>query len=108
MLLASIILSSYQKRGVKKSNATPGQEMLQGIESAKEHSCSLVLADINIHTIFLRVWRKLSLLEKCILFSGLFIESQTDSEDVDRNTLMEKDTLEVAISSIGEEFPKIT
>ncbi|MCB5873757.1 TraB/GumN family protein [Blautia producta] len=108
LLFANIILNSYQKRVAKKLNATPGQEMLQGIESAKEHSCELVLADRNIQTTFLRVWRKLSLFEKCKLFSGLLTENQSDSEDVDLNTLMEKDNLEAAISSIGKEFPKIT
>lgn len=46
--------------------------------------------------------------EKCKLFSGLLTENQSDSEDVDLNTLMEKDNLEAAISSIGKEFPKIT
>ena len=55
----------------------------------------------------MRVWRKLSF-EKCKLFSGLLTENQSDSEDVDLNTLMEKDNLEAAISSIGKEFPKIT
>lgn len=58
LLLVNIILSSYQKPVAKTLGTTPGQEMLQGIESAKEHSC-------------------------------------------------EKDNLEAAISSIGEEFPKI-
>ncbi len=108
LLLANIILSSYQKQVAKKLNATPGQEMLQGIESAKEHSCELVLADRNIQTTFLRIWHKLSLLEKCKLLSGLLTEGQEDSEDVDLNRLMEKDNLEAAISSIGEEFPKIS
>lgn len=107
LLFASIILSSYQKRIAKNLNTVPGQEMLQGIESAKEHSCELVLADRDIQTTFLRVWRKLSLLEKCKLFSGFLTEKQVEGEDVDLNILMEKDNLEAAISNIGEEFPKI-
>lgn len=107
LLLANIILSSYQKRIAKKLNATPGQEMLQGIESAKEHSCELVLADRNIQTTFLRIWRKLTLWEKCKMFWGLLTESQAESENVDLHMLMEKDNLEAAISSIGEELPKV-
>ncbi|MCR1984917.1 TraB/GumN family protein [Blautia coccoides] len=107
LLFASIILSSYQKRIAKNLNTVPGQEMLQGIESAKEHSCELVLADRDIQTTFLRVWRRLSLLEKCKLFSGFLTEEQGEGEDVDLNILMEKDSLEAAISNIDEEFPKI-
>lgn len=107
LLLANIILSSYQKRVAKKLNTIPGQEMLQGIESAKKHSCELVLADRNIQTTFLRIWHKLSLWEKCKLFSGLLTGGQEDGDDIDLSTLMEKDNLEAAVSSIGEDFPQI-
>lgn len=48
LLLTNIVLSSYQKRVAKKFDTTPGKEMMQGIQSAAEHSCNLVLADRNI------------------------------------------------------------
>lgn len=110
LLLANLVLSSYQKKIAKKLNTMPGQEMVQGIESAKEHGCELVLADRNIQTTFLRIWRKLSLWEKCKLFAGLLFDFQDEdsvSED-DLETLMQKDNLEAAISDLGKDFPQIT
>lgn len=107
LLLANIILSSYQKRVAQKLNTTPGQEMLQGIRSAKEHDCTLVLADRKIQTTFLRIWRKMSLWEKCKLFVSLLLDDSDDNSDMDLNTLMEKDNLEAAVIDVGKDFPQI-
>ena len=108
LLLANLILSSYQKKMAKVSNSTPGQEMLQAIKSAEAHGCALVLADRSLQTTFLRIWRKLSLWEKCKLFAGLLTGEEEDGAEVDLNALMEKDNLEAAIASIGEDFPQIS
>lgn len=109
LLLANLFLSSYQKRIAQKLNTTPGQEMLQGIESARSKHCDLVLADRTIQTTFLRIWRKLSLWEKCRLLLGLLSGGNDGpDEEADLNELMKKDNLEAAVSSIGESFPKIS
>lgn len=107
LLLANIFLSSYQKRVAKKLNITPGQEMLQGSQSAGEHGCNLVLADRNIQTTFLRIWRKLSLWEKCKLLISLFFDDNDADNDMDLNRLMERDNLEAALSDVGKDFPQI-
>lgn len=109
LLFANIVLSSYQKRAAQKLHTTPGKEMIQGIESAKEHQCELVLADRDIQTTFLRIWRKLSIWEKCKLFSSLLFDGiLAADEEININDLMEKDDLEAALSSVDEQFPKIT
>ena len=54
LLLTNIVLGSYQKRVAKKLDTTPGKEMLQGIQSAIEYGCNLVLADRDIQTTFLK------------------------------------------------------
>lgn len=108
-LLANIALSSYQKNIAKKLNTTVGQEMLQGIESAKEIGSELVLADRDIQTTFLRIWRKSSLWNKCkvivSLFSSLDDDNQVTTDDL--KELMEKDKLEGALAEIKEQFPQI-
>ena len=58
-LIANLILGSYQKRMAAKLDTNVGGEMIQGIEGAKEVGATLVLADRNIKTTFLRIWRKL-------------------------------------------------
>lgn len=107
LLLANIVLSSYQKRVAKKLGTTPGKEMLQGIQSATEHRCNLVLADRNIQTTFLRIWRKLSFWEKCKLFASLLLDDGEADSEIELNALMEKDNLEAALSDVGKDFPKI-
>jgi pheromone shutdown-related protein TraB len=108
-LLANLALSSYQKRIAQKLNVTVGAEMLQGIQSAKEVDAQLVLADRDIQTTFLRIWRKLSLWEKLKLISAL-IFSFDDSNDVsesDLQEMLEGDILESMLGEIRESFPKI-
>lgn len=109
LLLASLILGSYQKKIAQKLNTNVGQEMLQGIECARETGAELVLADRNIQTTFLRIWRKLGFLNKCKLLVSLFFSFEEDTEisHEDLNELMKKDTLESAMSAVYKQFPQI-
>lgn len=109
LLLANLLLSSYQKKIAQKLNSNVGQEMLQGIESARATGAELVLADRNIQTTFLRIWRKLSFLNKCKLLFSLFFsfEEDTDISHEDLNELMKKDMLESAMSAMRKQLPQI-
>lgn len=110
LLFANLLLSSYQKNLAKKLNTISGQEMIQGIKSAKEHGCELVLADREIQTTFLRIWRKLPIRHKIKLLIGILFDFKSD-EDVgedDIAALMQKDNLETAISAISGDFPIIS
>ena len=108
-LLANLILSSYQKKLAKQLNTNVGQEMLQGIESAKEHNARLVMADRSIQTTFLRVWRSLGLWDKFKLLFSL-TSSMTEEEELteeDLQNLLNEDMLENAIFGIKNTFPKV-
>ena len=52
LLLMNLVISSFQKRMAKQLGIQAGQEMIQGIESAKEVGANLVLADRNIQITF--------------------------------------------------------
>lgn len=108
-LLANLALSSYQKKIAKKLNTAVGQEMIQGIKSAEEMGANLVLADRNIQTTFLRIWRKINLWEKCkLIFSLLFsFGDDTEISDADLNELLQKDLLESVLADMRKQFPKI-
>ncbi len=86
-----------------------GQEMLQGIKSAKETGAELVLADRNIQITFLRIWRKLGLWEKTKLFFSLLFsfgeEIELSSEDV--KDLLKDETLESVVFEMRKKFPVI-
>ena len=108
-LLASLVLSSYQKRIAKKLNTNVGQEMIQGIECAKQTGAHLVLADRDIQITFRRIWRKLNVWEKCkLVFSLIFsFGSNAEISDEDLEELLYKDILESALKEMREQFPKI-
>jgi len=108
-LLANIVLGSFQKKIARQLGTVVGQEMLQGIKSAKETGAELVLADRNIQITFLRIWRKLGLWEKTKLFFSLLFsfgeEIELSSEDV--KDLLKDETLESVVSEMRKKFPVI-
>ena len=108
-LLANLALSSYQKRIAAKLDIMPGQEMLQGITSAKEIGANLVMADRSIQTTFMRIWRKLSLMEKGKLFFGFFMGSDMDADitEVELQSMLKEDMLTSVIKDMHAQFPII-
>ena len=70
LLLMNLAISSFQNRMAKQFDIKPGQEMIQGIESAKENGAELVLADRNIQITFSRIWHNLGWLGKSQLLTS--------------------------------------
>ena len=110
-MLANLVLGSYQKKLAKQLDTNVGQEMIQGIQCAEETGASLVLADRNIQTTFMRIWRKMTLKEKVELLLNLFFalddEEEQEITDEEISNLLQKDMLEAAMANMKEEFPKI-
>jgi pheromone shutdown-related protein TraB len=108
-LFANLLLSSYQKKMAGKLGTRVGQEMLQGMESAKEVGATLVPADRPIQTTFLRIWRKLGGLEKAKLLYGLLFSFGEDEEitEDDLQELLRGDMLEAAMGDIRKKYPKV-
>ena len=73
LLLVNLILSSYQKRLAEQFNIKPGQEMMQGIASAKEVGAELCLADRDLQTTMMRLWRRFGWWGKLKLFFQLLL-----------------------------------
>lgn len=109
VLLVNLVISSFQNRLAKQFGINPGQEMIQGIESAKAIDAKLVLADRNIQTTFSRVWHgiglkgKLSLMVQ-ILFSIFNDESITEEE---LEKMKSQDMLNAMLQDFTEHFPKL-
>lgn len=108
-MIANLFLGSYQKKMAVKLGNPVGGEMIQGIESAKETGAELVLADRNIQTTFLRIWRKLKFWDKVKLIGSLLFSSEDDTDITsdDLQKLLEEDMIEAAMAGLKEEFPKI-
>lgn len=106
-LMVNIILASFQKRMAKKMDNTSGQEMITGINLAKENDLNLVLADRSIKNTFTRIWNKLGFFEKAKLIYAIFL-SIFEDEDIteeDLEQLKKSDALEAALNEVGKDFP---
>ena len=109
-VLIQLVLSSYQKRMAQKLGTDVGGEMRQGIESAKEIGAQIVLADRNVQTTFLRIWRLLGLKEKTKLLFALFLgedEEEGDITEEDLAALLQQDMLESILAEMRKELPII-
>lgn len=108
-LLMNLLIASFQKRIAKQFGVTPGAEMLQGIQSAKEAGAQLVLADRNIQITFSRVWHGLGLKGKAQLilqiFMSLFEGADISEEELEK--LKSKDTLNAMLSEFTDAFPQL-
>lgn len=107
LLLANLILSSYQKRMAEKLDSEVGKEMSTAMQMAEENSIPLILADRNIQTTFRRIWAKHSPKEKAKIILALTqtedAEEEITAEDIE--ALKNADALEAALSEISKEFP---
>ncbi|OKL35441.1 TraB/GumN family protein [Domibacillus mangrovi] len=109
LLLMNLAISSFQNRLAKQFDIQPGQEMIQGIESAKETGADLVLADRNIQITFSRIWYNLGLTGKAQLLTSVFysIFSKETITEEDMEKMKSKDTLNAVLTDLTESFPKL-
>ncbi len=108
-LLVNLIIGSFQKKIAKQFGINAGQEMIQGIESAKDVDAKLVLADRNIQITFKRVWRGLGFFEKLKLgfqiLTMLFYDEEITEEEM--NEMKSGDSLTIILAEMGKQFPGI-
>lgn len=109
LLLVNLILSSYQKRLAEQFNIKPGQEMMQGMTSAQEVGAELCLADRDLQTTMMRLWRNIGLWGKLKLFFQLllsmFMDEEMSEEELER--MKSSDMLSVALEDLSVSFPDI-
>jgi pheromone shutdown-related protein TraB len=109
VLLINLALSSFQKRMANQLGINAGQEMIQGIHSAKEVNATLVLADRNIQITFSRIWHNVGLWGKMqlltqIIFS-IFSNDRISEEELEK--MKSQDMLNSMLNEFTEHFPKL-
>jgi pheromone shutdown-related protein TraB len=109
LLLMNLALSSFQKRIANQFGINAGQEMIQGIESAKEIEANLVLADRNIHITFSRIWSGVGFKGKALLLAqviaSVFSKESISEEELEK--MKSQDTINAVLSEFTEAFPKL-
>lgn len=109
LLLMNLAISSFQKRMAKQFGIEAGQEMIQGIASAKETGAQLVLADRNIQITFARIWGGVGFKGKMMLlaqvFSGIFTKETITEEDLEK--MKSQDSIETILNEFSQSFPRL-
>ena len=109
LLIMNLAISSFQNRLAKQFDTKPGQEMIQGIESAKEIGAELILADRNIQITFARIWGNVGIWGKGQLLTSIiysiFNKESISEEELEK--MKTQDTLNASLAEISEAFPKL-
>lgn len=109
LLLMNLAISSFQKRMAKQFDINPGQEMIQGIESAQEMDAELVLADRNIQITFARIWGGIGLKGKAKLLTQIIfsIFSNESISEEELENMKSQDMLDSMLQELTESFPRL-
>jgi len=109
VLLAHLLLASFQKRIAEKLNIQPGEEMLRAIAAANDHGAQIHLADRDIRTTLARTWRAMTFWDKVKLsFQMLLSIGEADdisAEEVEK--MKEQDMLASVLEELGKSQPVI-
>ncbi len=109
MLLANLILASYQRRMGLNAGVKPGDEMLAAMDAANELGVHCELVDRPIQITLKRAWGKNSFWGKGKLFATLlasaFEKEQIAPEEIEK--LKERNEMDSMMSELAEYMPVI-
>ncbi len=110
LLLATMILSSFQKRIGLDFGSAPGAEMIEAINIAKEKGIDLVLSDRDINVTLKRAWSlskfndKIKIIE--LLIESIFSKEKIDQSELDK-IMEDGDLLSTMMNEFAKELPKV-
>ncbi|WP_284140574.1 TraB/GumN family protein [Virgibacillus sp. LDC-1] len=109
LLLMNLAISSFQRRMAKQFGISPGQEMIQGIDSAEQIGADLVLADRNIQITFSRIWGNLGWKGKAMLLTqvvaGIFSRETISEEELEK--MKSQDMIDSMLQEFTTHFPRL-
>ena len=109
LLLANLILSSFQKRMGINAGVKPGDEMLAAMDAARERETPFVLVDRPIQITLKRAWAKNSFWRKCkllaTLISSAFSKEEPDPSEIEK--LKERNEMDSMMNELAEYMPVI-
>ena len=109
LLMANLILSSFQKRMGDNIGVKPGDEMLAAMETAKEMNVPFVMVDRPIQITLKRAWAKNSFWGKMKLLSSLiasaFSNEEVSEEEIEK--LKKQNEMDSMMTELAEYMPVI-
>jgi pheromone shutdown-related protein TraB len=109
LLLANLLLASFQKRIASQLNIQPGAEMIQAIDSAEAVGAAIHLADRDIRVTLARAWRDMRLWDKIKLVFQLVLSVGTTEEisEADVEQMKQQDMLQMLLADVGQAMPSL-
>jgi len=110
VLLANLLLASYQRRLGLKLGVKPGTELLEAVKTARERGIAVSLCDRSIRATLLRAWRSMSLWKKNQLVAAFLVamlgKEELSEEDLRR--IRRRDVLSEMMGELAGLFPQLT
>jgi len=109
LLLANLLLASFQKRIGEKLGVKPGEEMIRAIQTAENTGAGICLADRDITITLSRTWRSTGYLSKIKILFQLLL-SMTETEEIDEKTIeqmKEADMLQSILAEVEKSHPQL-
>ncbi len=107
LLMANLILSSFQRRLGKDLGVKPGEEMLAAVQAAQEMGIPFSLCDRNIQITLRRAWGKTRFWGKMKMLSAMlasvFTNEKLSPEDIEK--LKQKDVLQSMMEELADFLP---
>lgn len=109
LMLANIILSSYQKKMGVGTGVKPGDEMLAAIKKAEEMNIPCSMVDRPITVTLRRAWARNSIIGKCNLLAALlgaaFSKEEVSAEQIE--SLKVKSEMDGMMEELAESMPGV-
>lgn len=108
-LVASLALSSYQRKLGAKLGVRPGAEMLEAVEQARGAGAQLVLADRDVQATLKRTWAALRLGDRAQLLSVLVasVLSREEISEEQVEALKDRDTIGEMLKEFARAMPRV-
>ena len=107
LLLANLVLGSFQRRLGADLGVKPGEEMLAAVNAAKEQGIPFSLCDRQIHVTLRRAWARTSFWGKnkmlAAMLSSVFSSEKLGAEEIE--ALKQKDMLQSMLDELAEYLP---
>ena len=109
LLLANLVLSSYQRRMGLNAGVKPGDEMIAAMNAAEENNIRCTLVDRPIQITLKRAWGKNSFWGKCKLLGTLiasaFSNEEVNPEEIEK--LKQRNEMDSMMNELSEYMPVI-
>lgn len=109
MMLANLVLASFQRRMGQNTGVKPGDEMLAAIKVCGELNIPTVMVDRPIQTTLKRAWAKNKLWGKCKLLASLltsaFSKEEVSEEEIEN--LKKGNEMDSMMSELSDYMPVV-